>query len=119
VTFPIWRKLSAELSGRYESYNPTSKFEADFAISQSAFTLNFAPWLSLGAMYEYSDEVGSPFVIPDRHHFVAGQVIYRFMPGSWVKLFFGQTRGGLKCAGGVCRVFPAFSGLRGELTVRF
>ena len=36
-----------------------------------------------------------------------------------LRLFVGQQRGGLRCVSGICRLFPAFSGARIELTLRF
>jgi len=68
-------------------------------------------------MYEYSDQ--PPVQAPNYKHHYAGAVTYRFMPGSWFRVFYGSTRGGLKCSGGVCRVFPPFNGLKTEVTVRF
>ena len=118
TTFPIWGRLSAEISGRYESYMQVKgSFEPDFSIAQLGGTINVAPWLSFAYMYEYSDQPPAPEVQYQHHH--AGAITYRFMSGSWLRVFFGSTRGGLKCSGGVCRVFPPFNGLKTELTVRF
>ncbi|MFH1529470.1 MAG: DUF6029 family protein [Pseudomonadota bacterium] len=118
VTFPIWRRLSMEVSGRYESYKWEQGYsEPDFSIAQSNATLNIAPWISIAGMYEYSDQ--PPVFAPNYNHHYAGAITYRFMPGSWLRVFYGSTRGGLKCSGGVCRVFPPFNGLKTEITVRF
>ncbi len=118
LTFPIWQRLSMEVSARHESYKQEGNaFEPDFMITQGNATFNIAPWISIGGMYEYSDQ--PPVFAPNHKHHVAGQVVYRFMSGSWVKVFYGSTRGGLKCSGGVCRIFPAFNGLKTEVTVRF
>ncbi len=38
---------------------------------------------------------------------------------SFVRLFVGRSKGGLKCSGGVCRVFPDFEGVKLETTLRF
>ncbi|MBM4372472.1 MAG: hypothetical protein FJ098_12505, partial [Deltaproteobacteria bacterium] len=115
---PLWSIISLEGTGRFESYRQVpGSFEPDFMIAQAALTLNVAPWVSVAGMYEYSDQ--PPVVAPNHKHHLAAQVTYRFLPGSWLKVFFGSTRGGLKCSGGVCRVFPPFDGMRTELTVRF
>jgi hypothetical protein len=36
-----------------------------------------------------------------------------------VRLFVGSTKGSMKCAGGVCRLFPPFEGVRLEAFLRF
>ena len=38
---------------------------------------------------------------------------------SFVRLFVGRSKGGLKCSGGVCRIFPDFEGVKLETTLRF
>jgi hypothetical protein len=46
-------------------------------------------------------------------------VQYRFTPSSYVRVFAGRSKGGLKCSGGICRIFPEFEGVKLEATVRF
>lgn len=48
-----------------------------------------------------------------------GSVFWRFTMQSNLRVFVGQQRGGLRCVSGICRLFPAFSGARIELTLRF
>jgi hypothetical protein len=50
--------------------------------------------------------------------YLNGQLAYELDPGSSISLFVGQRRGGLRCVGGVCRVFPPFEGARLDLTLR-
>jgi len=63
--------------------------------------------------FEYTTLVGQPTT------YFNGGILYRFTSESNLKLFAGQQRGGLKCVSGVCRIFPAYSGARAELTLRF
>jgi hypothetical protein len=80
-------------------------------------TYSFAPWLALSYTFEQSDQPGpNPAT---RGNFHSAEVIYRFISGSYAKIFVGSSRGGLKCAGGMCRTFPPFDGVKGELTLRF
>lgn len=44
---------------------------------------------------------------------------YNFRPDSGIRLFVGGQRGGLRCASGVCRVFPEMRGLRLEAFFQF
>ncbi len=63
--------------------------------------------------FEYTTLIGQPTT------YFNGGLLYRFTSDSNLKLFGGQQRGGLKCVSGVCRIFPAYSGVRAELTLRF
>jgi hypothetical protein len=116
VHFPIWGPLAMELAGRYEAYDRPVE-EISYQLSQAAATLSLAPWLGLTFTHEFSDQVTADKSTSG--HFYNVEVIYRFMSGSYVKVFGGSSRGGLKCAGGMCRTFPPFEGVKGELTLRF
>jgi hypothetical protein len=62
---------------------------------------------------EYTTQIGVPTF------YVNGFILYRFASNSSVRLFAGQQRGGLRCVSGVCRFFPAYEGVRLDLTLRF
>jgi hypothetical protein len=75
--------------------------------------LKIAPKWVLSQGFEYTTLIGLPT------YYVNGGVLYRFTSDSNVRVYVGQNRGGLRCVSGICRVFPAFSGARVELTLRF
>ncbi len=75
--------------------------------------LKVAPKWVVSQGVEYTTLIGFP------SYYFNGSVLYRFNEGSNLKVLVGQQRGGLKCVSGVCRVFPAFEGVRAELTLRF
>ncbi len=77
-------------------------------------SLNFVPTWSLTAQFEYltSVETEAPW-------FPGAHLQYRWTLDSFVRLFVGRGKGGLKCAGGICRIFPHFEGVKLETTVRF
>ena len=75
--------------------------------------LKIAPKWVLSQGIEYTTYVGLPT------YYVNGSILYRFTSDSSLRVYVGQNRGGLRCLSGICRVFPAFSGARVELTVRF
>ena len=75
--------------------------------------LKIAPKWVLSQGFEYTSYVGLP------SYYVNGGILYKFTSESNVRLYGGQNRGGLRCVSGICRVFPAFSGVRVELTLRF
>ena len=75
--------------------------------------LKIAPKWVLSQGFEYTTYIGLPT------YYVNGGVLYRFTSDSSIRVYVGQNRGGLRCVSGICRVFPAFSGARVELTLRF
>ncbi|TNF29411.1 MAG: hypothetical protein EP329_15820 [Deltaproteobacteria bacterium] len=80
----------------------------------SYVSLNLPPEWSFTAQLEYLTDAST-----DNPIFPGAFVQYRFTRDSFVRLFAGRSKGGLKCSGGVCRVFPSFEGVRLESTVRF
>lgn len=48
---------------------------------------------------------------------VGGQI--KFSDAVMLRFLFGEQRAALKCVSGVCRFFPAFTGARSELIVRY
>ena len=75
--------------------------------------LKIAPKWVFAQGIEYYTLLGQPAT------YLNGQLLYRFTSESNVKVLVGQQQGGLRCISGVCRVFPAFEGVRAELTLRF
>ena len=74
--------------------------------------LKVAPKWIFSQGIEYTSFIGLPT------YYVNGGILYRFTSQSNLRLYAGQNRGGLRCVSGICRVFPAFSGARAELTIR-
>lgn len=75
--------------------------------------LKIAPKWVLSQGFEYLTRIGFPT------YYVNGSLTYKFTERSNIKILAGQQRGGLRCVNGVCRIFPAFEGVRAELTLRF
>ena len=75
--------------------------------------LKIAPKWILSQGVEYTTFVGLPT------YYLNGGILYRFTSESNIRIYAGQNRGGLRCVSGICRIFPAFSGGRVELTIRF
>ena len=120
VTKHLTGPYSLELAGRHRYMH-----QADHNIRGDSFTgspwrqgehmtaLKVAPKWIISQGFEYTTEIGLPT------YYVNGGVLYKFTSQSNIRLYAGQNRGGLRCVSGICRVFPAFSGARAELTVRF
>ncbi len=90
--------------------NPRDKYYAQ-GFHTTAFKI--APKWVIGQGVEYYTLLGQP------SKYINGQILYRFTGDSNLKILVGQQQGGLRCISGVCRVFPAFEGVRAELTLRF
>jgi Family of unknown function (DUF6029) len=87
--------------------------EAPWHEGEHYTALKVAPHWVFSQGFEYTTLVGFPT------YYFNGSVLYRMSMGSNLKLLVGQQRGGLKCVSGVCKVFPAFEGVRAEVTLRF
>ena len=113
---------SVELSGRIryriqdrENLNPDSlSLQGEpWSQGEQQVALKVAPkWIFSGGA-EYTTQNGLP------GSYFNGGVLYKFTSQSNLKVYAGQNRGGLRCVSGICRFFPAFSGARVELTLRF
>jgi len=75
--------------------------------------LKVAPQWVITHGFEYTTQDGFPTFYNN------GSILWRFTMENNIRLFVGQQRGGLRCVSGICRLFPAFSGARVELTLRF
>lgn len=77
-------------------------------------SVNLPPSWSFTAQLEYlTDDATEDATFPG--------AFIQFKPdsASFVRLFVGRSKGGLKCSGGVCRIFPDFEGVKLETTLRF
>ena len=81
--------------------------------AQIAYT--FSGIGSLSFMFSYTNENSSPSI---RQFYFAGELKINLNRYGALKLFFGNSRGGLRCVSGLCRVFPPFEGFRTELLFR-
>lgn len=83
----------------------------------------FSPWIIVTAIYENSDEPLSEGLdstnTDDDPNFYSGQVTVEPHEQVRVSMFYGKEKGGLQCAGGVCRTVPPFKGFKMDLQVRF
>lgn len=108
--------LQFHWSHEFHDKNPRGTITRDRFVEGTTYaTYSFAPHWAFTAQLDYltSDaREGSPV-------FPGGWVTYRFDQKSSIRLFGGRSKGGLKCSGGICRIFPDFEGVKLEATVRF
>jgi hypothetical protein len=120
ITKYIKGPYSIELAGRHryriqdrENIRNNDYDGAPWWQGEHQNALKVAPKWVLSQGFEYTTYIGLPT------YYVNGGVLYRFTSDSNIRIYAGQNRGGLRCVSGICRVFPAFSGARIELTLRF
>ncbi len=53
----------------------------------------------------------------NQNHYQGGEIKFKFLSDSFVRVFYGEIRGGLKCIGGVCREYAPFYGFKGDITI--
>ncbi len=110
---------SFELTGRHRQRREEDQNVRDKGVAQpwtqgehyTAFKI--APKWVFSQGIEYTTQIGFPT------YYFNGVIVYRFTSNSSVRLFAGQQRGGLRCVSGICRFFPAYEGVRADLTLRF
>ena len=111
--------LTVELNGRHrmrrrEGNNVDDNGDAQTWREGEHYTaIKIAPSWVITQGFEYTTTNAQPT------YYWNGNVYYRFDGGSNLRVLAGQQRGGLRCVSGVCRIFPAYEGVRAELTVRF
>jgi hypothetical protein len=76
-------------------------------------TWSFAGRIHLSANLQWNSENAIRSTL-----YPGGEVRWEFVRGSHVRVFVGQTPGGLLCSGGVCRDVPVFEGGLLELVLR-
>jgi hypothetical protein len=120
ITKYISGPYSVEFAGRHrlrkqadENIRGDSFVGSPWRQGEHMTALKVAPKWIVSQGIEYSTRIGLPT------YYFNGGILYKFTSESNIRLYAGQNRGGLRCVSGICRVFPAFSGARAELTIRF
>ena len=90
----------------------------DYYEIRSGLSLHRSPRWVVSVLYERTTDPAVVFM-SGQENWWAGQLEVRFAGGHSVRLFAGSTKGSMKCAGGVCRLFPPFEGVRLEAFLRF
>ncbi len=114
---PLTGPHQLHLGGEYQHRGQSNEAGSDLDYHQRATVVLGYEW---GAALGLSADLGLDNQDPSaRNYFAAGIVDVK--PADWfsARVIGGTQRGGIRCLGGVCRDFPAFSGARAELVGRF
>jgi peroxiredoxin len=115
ANWPLGRGWSLEADWKHKVFDGQ---DYDYSEIRSGLSLHRSPRWVLSALYERTTDPAAVFSA-GKKNFWAGQLEVRFAGGHSLRLFVGSTKGSMKCAGGVCRLFPPFEGVRLETFFRF
>ncbi len=120
LSYPLDRRLSLEVNFEIKQFRGDLDFGGQFfnyEEHRSYFSLHSSPRWILTLLY---DRTTDPKILTfkDKRNWWGGQLEIKFGRHA-VRIFYGSNKGGVKCAGGVCRFFPPFEGLRIDGLFRF
>ena len=74
---------------------------------------HFAPWLGINFSYERNDSLATDDPNADsRENYFGGGGRFYVNPSTYLEVWGGQNKPGIKCRNGNCRFYPAFSGVK-------
>jgi hypothetical protein len=116
--------LQFHINHEFRTINPGAgaDLEDDYLEGTTYLSWNMAPHWSFTMQFEYLTNkmnCGNDGCSGDPWWYPGAFVVYKINQSSFVRLFGGKGKGGLKCSGGVCRVFPDFEGVKLDTTLRF
>ena len=111
---PLGEHFALSLTGRHRR---RSQAEGGPGVpwleGEELLAVEWAEHTSFGVGAEYDTRPG----VPDTYF--NAEVSHRPTRDSRVSLFAGPRRGAQRCVGGICRLYPAFEGVRLDASVRF
>jgi hypothetical protein len=122
---PIVYPHSIDVKYRIKQFHGMAALQgSEYSDHEADLTYGYAPYFSLTGSYEWSDEPASGITSEKTdeeegpNYWAVESVV---QPAEWarISLGYGRYKGGLKCAGGVCRQTPPFEGFKSEFSFRF
>ncbi len=121
VSYPLGGRLSLEGDLEAKRFDGDLRFGGNlfrYSEVRSYVSLHSSPRWVFTFLYDYTEDPKILTFNPKRN-WLGGQVEWRFSQANAIRVFYGANKGGVKCAGGICRFFPPFEGLRVDCFVRF
>jgi len=115
ASWPVARSFSLEADWKHKIFDGGY---LDYSELRSYLSLHKSPRWVATLLFERTDDPAIVFFAKKKNWW-AGQFEVKFGNAHSLRLFVGSTKGSTKCAGGVCRVFPPFEGIRLEAVFRF
>lgn len=121
LSYPLNPKFSFELDSKGKNFSaPTHAGFEDMSYYEirNFISLHYShKWVATFLF----DRTSDPRVLrmKDKKNWFGLQLEIKFAQANSVKIFYGSMKGGVKCAGGICKFFPSFEGLRIDGILRF
>ena len=115
ISYPLTSRLSIEADWKSKDFKGSY---IDYYERRSFLSFHYSPrWI----ITLFFDQTNDPEVIfiKNKKNWWAGQIEVKILHSNSIRIFFGSTKGFVKCSGGICRFFPPFKGLRIEAICRF
>ncbi|MFC2163608.1 DUF6029 family protein [Acidobacteriota bacterium] len=115
MSYPLSPRLAIEFDWASKDFEGEY---VDYFERRSYLSLHYASRAIVSLLFE---QTNNPEIrlSTDKKDWWALQVELRFSNASSIRVFYGSTKGGVKCSGSLCRIFPPFQGLRIEVIWRF
>ncbi len=111
VNLPLSSRLSLEADWKGKRFRGD---DLRYYENRAFLSLHYSPRLVLTVFMDRSDDPEIALYEGARKSWRAMQLELRITPAHSLNIFWGATKGSVKCSGGVCRYFPPFRGLRIE-----
>ncbi len=121
LSYPLTRRLSLELDIEAKDFDGTVPFGGrftDYFERRSYLSLSYSPRLILTVLYDRTDDP-EILAVKNKKDWWGTQLEIKLSHAKSIRIFYGSNKGGVKCAGGVCKFFPPFEGLRIDGVLRF
>ena len=112
---PIGKRHAVQLTWLYQRRSRHLLELVSWNVLDVAAQWKWSPYISVAFTAELQSD---PTVVVESKVYLGGSIRYFFNPSTFVGVRFGQNRPGLKCLNGICRIFPAFAGIRLLAVVR-
>ena len=119
--YPLSGRLSLELDIEAKDFDGTVPFGGtfvDYYERRSYLSLHYSPLFILTVLYDRTDDP-EILAVKDKKDWWGCQFEIKFSHAKSIRFYYGSNKGGVKCAGGVCKFFPPFEGLRIDGVLRF
>jgi peroxiredoxin len=115
ASYPLTSRLSLEADWKSKDFKGEY---LDYYERRSFFSLHYSPRWIITLFFEQTNDPEILF-FKNKKNWWAGQIDLKISSANLIRIFFGSTKGTVKCSGGVCKLFPPFEGLRIEAILRF
>jgi len=115
ITLPLPKRFGLEAEYRRSQLDGDV---VDYQRNKLAVSLSRSQLFVLTGVWE-SSNLPIEMFFAGKENFYYGQLEIKIRKAHQLRFFYGETRGGVKCSGGVCKYIPAFRGTRLEAVIRF